>query len=246
MTDGLLLVHAFPLDGRMWEPQLAAFSAGLPALAPHLPGFGGSPRAGDVMTMRAGADRCVQALDAAGVDRAVVCGLSMGGYVAFELWRTARERVAGLVLANTKAEPDSVEGAAGRRALAERLRSEGNGFLVESPPALLSERAAEALRTRVRELIAGQPATSIAAAALGMAERPDSTPDLPGIDAPTLVITSDADALIPADVSAPMSQRIPDAELAVIEGAGHLTSMEAPEAFNHLLVEHVQRCGVGG
>jgi len=99
MTDGLLLVHAFPLDGRMWEPQLAAFSAGIPALAPHLPGFGGSPPAGDVMTMRAGADRCVEALDAAGVDRAVVCGLSMGGYVAFELWRRARHRLAGLVLA---------------------------------------------------------------------------------------------------------------------------------------------------
>src|SRR5687767_5650367 len=105
MTTGLLLIHAFPLDARLWEPQLGSLGARLPLVAPHLPGFGAT-EGPDVLTMRAAADRCVGALDEAGVDTAVVCGLSMGGYVAFELWRTARQRVAALVLANTKAEAD--------------------------------------------------------------------------------------------------------------------------------------------
>ncbi len=243
-TDGLLLIHAFPLDARMWEPQLSAFGQALPVVTPHLPGFGGTPPAGEVMTMAAGAERCLEELDRAGVDRAVVCGLSMGGYVAFELWRRARERFAGLVLANTRAAADTEEGVAARRALAERLRSEGSAFLVENPPALLSESPTVELRGFVRGLIADQTADAIAAATLGMAERPDSTEDLAGIDVPTLVVTSSADALIPADVSSPMASQIPGAILAVIQGAGHLTNLEAPGEFSRLLEEHLERCGL--
>jgi 3-oxoadipate enol-lactonase len=242
VTEGVLLIHAFPLDARMWDPQLAALSDGVPVVAPHLPGFGGTPGAGDVMSMASAAERCLEALDAAEVDRAVVCGLSMGGYVAFELWRRARERFAGMILANTRAGADTEEGAAGRRALADRLLAEGNGFLVESPPPLLSEHANDELRRRVRDLIATQPAASIAAASLGMAERPDSTPDLSGIDVPTLVVTSDGDTLIPPAVTSPMADQIPGAELAVIEGAGHLSNLEAAGAFDELLAHHLERC----
>jgi 3-oxoadipate enol-lactonase len=194
------------------------------------------------MSMASAAERCLEALDAAEVDRAIVCGLSMGGYVAFELWRRARERFAGLILANTRAGADTEEGAAGRRALADRLLAEGSGFLIESPPPLLSERANEGLRRRVRELIAAQPAASIAAAALGMAERPDSTSDLATIDVPTLVVTSDGDTLIPPAATSPMADQIPDAELAVIEGAGHLSNLEAAGAFDELLAHHLERC----
>jgi 3-oxoadipate enol-lactonase len=242
MTEGLLLIHAFPVDARMWEPQLGALGDSVPVVAPHLPGFGGSTPAGDVMTMGAAADRCLEALATAGLDRAVVCGLSMGGYVAFELWRRSRERVVGMVLANTRAGADSEEGVNGRRALAERLVSQGSDFLVEEPPPLLSDGASEDLRQRVREMIAGQPAASIAAASLGMAERPDSTPDLGGIDVPTLVVTSDGDRLIPPDVSSPMADQIPGAELAVIDGAGHLSNLEAAGAFDELLAHHMERC----
>lgn len=242
MTDALLLVHAFPLDARMWEPQLAAFSGAVPLLAPHLPGFGGSDPAGDVMTMRAAADRMLEELDRAAVDRALVCGLSMGGYVAFEVWRRSRERVLGLVLANTRAVADTDEGAAARRGLAERLSAEGNAFLVENPPPLLAEGASREQWAHIRSLIADQPPGAIAAASLGMAERLDSTGDLSGIDVPTLVITSSGDQLIPKDVSTAMAGEIPDAILAVIEGAGHLSNLEAPEEFNSLLEEHVERC----
>jgi pimeloyl-ACP methyl ester carboxylesterase len=159
----------------------------------------------------------------------------MGGYVAFELWRAARPRVAALVLANTKAEPDAPEGAAARRALAERLRTEGHGFMVDEPPPLLREDAPPELRERVTAWIAEQTPRAIAAAALGMAERPDSVPVLPTIDVPTLVITGSADRLIPPDVTAAIAEHVPGAELVRIDGAGHLSNLEAPQAFDTAL-----------
>lgn len=244
MTDGLLLLHAFPVDARMWRPQLDATRERLPIAAPDHPGFGRSADVPDVMTMELAARSAVAALDEARIDRAVVCGLSMGGYVAFELWRRSGDRIAGLVLANTRAGADAPEAAANRRGLAERLLREGKAFFADGPPGLLSDHADDDVRARVRDLIADQPAAAIAAASLGMAERPDSTPDLPGIDVPTLVITSSDDTLIPPDVSAPMAERIPDARLAVIDGAGHLSNLERPDDFTRLLGEHLSRCGL--
>ena len=243
MTDGLLLLHAWPIDARMWERQLAAVPGDLPVAAPHLPGFGDSEAADDVMTMRAAAERALAAMGERGIDRAVVCGLSMGGYVAFEVWRRARERVAGLVLANTRAVADPPEAAAARRALAERLRSEGN-VLAEEPPALLSDGAPEELRARVRGWIEDQSPEAIAAALLGMAERPDSTPDLATIRVPTLVLTSTEDRMIAPEVSAEMAGLIPQGRLQTIEGVGHLSNLEAPEAFDAALLEHLRVCGL--
>jgi pimeloyl-ACP methyl ester carboxylesterase len=240
MTAGLVLIHAFPLDARMWSAQLG----GAHTVAPDLPGFGGTePAEGGVMTMTQAARRCLEAMDAPGLDRAVICGLSMGGYVAFELWRMAPERVAGFVLANTRAGADTPEGAEARRALAGRLRSEGN-VLIDSPPPLLSESPPDGLWDVVKGWIAEQPAEAIAAAALGMAERPDSISDLESIDVPTLVITSEGDMLIPAAVSAPMADQIPGARLSVLGGAGHLSNLEDPNGFSELLAAHLERCGV--
>lgn len=234
MTTGLLLIHAFPLDARMWEPQLGSLGSRIPLVVPHLPGFG-STEGPEVLTMAAAAQACTRALDEAGVDTAVVCGLSMGGYVAFELWRSSRPRVAALVLANTKAEPDTPEAATARRALAERLRTEGHGFLVDQPPPLLREEAPPELLERVRGWIAEQTPDAIAAAALGMAERPDSVPDLPTIDVPTLVITGTLDRLIPPDVTAGIADGVEGAELLRIEDAGHLSNLEASDAFGEAL-----------
>jgi 3-oxoadipate enol-lactonase len=244
MTDGLLLLHAWPIDARMWEPQLGALSGVLPVAAPNLPGFGGADPAGDVMTMGEAADRALAALVERGIDRAVVCGLSMGGYVAFELWRRARERVVGLILANTRAVADPPDAASARRALAERLRSQGNVVAAEPPP-LLSDGAPERLRTLVRGWIEDQAPEAIAAALLGMAERPDSTPDLAAIRVPTLVLTSTEDRMIAPEVSAEMADQIPGGRLQTIEGVGHLSNLEAPDAFGAALREHLTLCGLG-
>jgi len=240
MSDGVLLVHAFPVDARMWEAQRAI---GPTVVAPDLPGFGAAPMGGEVLTMADAAEHCLAAVDAAGLDRVVVCGLSMGGYVTFELWRRAPERIAGLLLANTRAGADTPEAADGRRALAERLRTEGN-VLADAPPPLLAADAPETLQERVRGWVADQAPAAIAAAALGMAERPDSTPDLPGITVPTLVLTSEGDRLIAAEHTTPMADAIPGARLEVLPGVGHLTSVEAPERFSELLRGHAAACGV--
>ncbi|MGH2527428.1 MAG: alpha/beta fold hydrolase [Actinomycetota bacterium] len=243
MPDGILMLHAWPLDARMWEPQLAALPNDVRVVAPNLPGFGDSEPAGAVMTMRTAAERTLSELERAGIDRALVCGLSMGGYVAFELWRRSPDRVLGLVLANTRAVDDTPDGADKRRALAERLRAEGN-VLADEPPPLLADDAPAELFERVRAWIADQTPEAIAAAALGMAERPDSTRDLATIDVPTLVITSTADRLIPPDVSSAMAEEIAGAELHVIDGAGHLSNLEAPGEFDRLLLQHVRACGL--
>ena len=239
MTDGLVLIHAFPLDARMWEAQ----RLGSRTIAPDLPGFGMAPLGGPTMTMADAAARCLQAADTAGLGRFVVCGLSMGGYVAFELWRTARQRIVGLVLANTRAAADTPEAAEGRRDLAARLRAEGN-ILPVAPPPLLAADAPMRLQERVRGWIADQSAEAIAAAAEGLAARADSTPDLPGIDVPTLVITGEGDRLIPPEVSSPMAEAIPGARLEIVPAVGHLSNVEAPDRFTRLLRGHLAACGV--
>jgi pimeloyl-ACP methyl ester carboxylesterase len=183
-------------------------------------------------------------MDAAGIDKAVVVGLSMGGYAALAFWRAHPDRVAGLVLANTRSGADDEAGQQRRKDLAQRLHAEGNGFLVESPPPLLSASAPESLWNRVKDIIRRQPANAIASASLGMGQRPDYTGDLAGVNVPTLVITAAGDTLIPAAASTPMASQVPGARLETIENAGHLSNLEAPEEFNRLLRSHLQASGV--
>jgi 3-oxoadipate enol-lactonase len=237
----LLLIHAFPVDARMWDQQVADLSEEHQVLAPSLPGFGGAPPAGDVLTMDAAADAAAGELEGAGAERAVVAGLSMGGYVAFSLWRRHRDRVAGLLLVNTKAEPDDEAGKERRRGVAQKARQEGSAAIADAPPPLLSEAADPALWDRVKEMIRRQPGESIAAASLGMADRPDSRPILGEIDVPTTVLTSSGDTLIPPDVTAPMAEAIPTAELVTLQNAGHLSNLEDPTGFTNALRSLIAR-----
>jgi len=240
-ADGIILIHAFPMDASMWSLQVKALRGETKVVAVNLPGFGGTASAGDVMTMAAAAAKVASAASRAGIARAMVCGLSMGGYVALELLRQQPELVAGLVLANTRADSDDVAAKERRAGLASRLRSEGNGFMVESPPPLLSEAAPGVLWRRVKDVIARQPAASIAAAALGMAERADSTADLARIKAPTLVISATGDTLIAPAITKNIADGIEGSRYEAIEGAGHLSNLEAPERFNELLAAHWRR-----
>jgi 3-oxoadipate enol-lactonase len=239
----LLLVHAFPVDASMWKGQVESLGDEHQVLAPSLPGFGGTPPVGEVMTMDAAADFLAGELDRADQATAVVCGLSMGGYVAFSLWRRHRDRVAGLVLANTRAEPDDDAGRERRRGVAEKARSGGSEAIAESPPPLLSENAPDDLWDRVRAMIRAQPGEAIAAASLGMAERPDSRPILGEIDVPTAVLTASGDTLIPPEVSSSMADAIPEADLVALEEAGHLSNLEDPQGFNTAVRAVLSRAG---
>jgi pimeloyl-ACP methyl ester carboxylesterase len=245
MPDGVLLLHAFPLDHTMWAPQVDELSRVTTVVTPDFPGFGGS-KLGASPSMDLAADVAAEALRAAGVDRAVVCGLSMGGYVALAFWRRHRELVAGLVLANTRAGADTEAAKENRRALAARLRREGQQFLANDPPPLLSQYAPGELLAWVKDTIASQPAEAIAAASAAMANRPDSSGELAGITVPTLVISSAGDTLIPPDATRPIADATPNARFELLARVGHLSNMEAPEAFNDLLRQHLVRVGFIG
>jgi len=239
----LLLVHAFPVDAGMWDDQISELSGDAHVLAPSLPGFGGTPAAGDVLTMDAAADFLAGELDRAGAEKAVVCGLSMGGYIAFSLWRRHRDRVAGLALADTRAEPDDEAGKEKRRGLAAKVRGEGSEPVAEAPPPLLSENADPALWDRVKQMIRRQSGEAIAAAALGMAERPDSLPILGEIDVPTTVIVGGGDTLTPPEMSETIAKGIVGSELITLEGAGHLSNLQDPEGFTGALRDLLGRSG---
>lgn len=243
MADGLILIHAFPLDSSMFDRQFDAFIDRTRVLAPNLPGFGASEPEGEVMTMDEAADRVVEEMDRAGIDQAAVAGVSIGGYVAFSLWRRHRDRIGGLLLADTRPEPDDEAGVERRRAVAQLMREKGTEALVEAPPPLLSENAPQELWDEVKAIIAKQPALSIAAAALGMAERPDSTPILAEIDVPTICVVGSEDPITTPEVVRNMAGAI-GADLVEIAGAGHLSNMEAPEEFNRALDDLLQRCGL--
>jgi 3-oxoadipate enol-lactonase len=228
----LVLVHAFPVDASMWDEQIAALKGEVDrVVAPNLPGFGGTPGVGDVMTMEAAADHVVAEMDRAGIDRAVVVGVSMGGYVAFAMWARNRDRFAALGLGDSRAEPDDDAGRERRRQVAEKARSEGSEAIAAAPPPLLTEDADPELWDRVKESIRRQPGESIAAASLGLGERADARPLLPGVDVPTTVIVGSADTLTPPSMSRSMSEAIPGADLVVLEGAGHLSNLEDPQGF---------------
>ena len=233
--DPLLLVHAFPLTADLWRPQIDAPPAGWRLIAPDLRGFGEASGASPARSVDDHAADLVQLLDALSIERVVVGGLSMGGYIAFALWRRAPERIRGLVLADTRAEPDTDEARAGRRAMQREVREKGAAAVADRMvPRLLG--AAAQRRTGlvecVRRMVEGASPEAIVDALECLMTRPDSVPTLATITCPTLVVVGDEDEITPPASARSLSAAIAGARLAVIPGAGHLCSLEQPEAFN--------------
>ncbi len=239
-----MFLHAYPLNASMWDAQLEAVrGAGWPVIAPDFPGFGIAPQRGE-HTLEAFADIAITALDEAGRDRAVIVGLSMGGYAALRLLERAPERIAGLVLCDTRAGADAPEAAHKRLEAAERVEREGTGWIADAMlPNLVATSASDAVKNTVRGLIARASAPGVAGAQRAMAARPDSRPLLSGVRVPTLVLVGSADALTPLAESVLMADAIPDARLEVIPNAGHLSNLERPEAFNRALLGFLRENG---
>lgn len=234
----VVFLHAFPLNAAMWDGQVRAL-APRRVLAPHFPGFGGRPP-GEA-TLDAFARAALSDMDAAGIGRAVVVGLSMGGYTAFRLHALVPERVAGLVLADTRAVADDEAGQARRAAQAARARREGVGWLADAMlPALLGEttrRERPAVVERVRGLVAQADAEGVARALEAMGARPDSLPRLGEIRVPVLALVGEEDTLTPPSESRRIAEGVRDGKLVVLPRAGHLANLEAPEAFDAALAE---------
>ena len=238
----LVLLHGFPLNADMWEPQQRALPGGWRLIAPHFRGFGGSARIPDTTpeeqrSVDDYAADVIGLLDTLRVDRAVIGGLSMGGYAAFALFRRAPGRFRGLILADTRPQPDSNDARTGRMKMIELARREGPRAIAEEmlPRLIGPGNRRPDLENRVRSMAETNTIAGLTGALARMMRRPDSTSMLGTIACPTLVIVGSDDVLTPPPVAREMQRQMPKAELEIIEGAGHLPNLEQPEAFNGVL-----------
>lgn len=227
----VVLLHAFPMSADMWRPQLERAPTGWRFVAPDM-------RGATVDEMAAGVLRLLDHLD---IERAVIGGLSMGGYVTFAAYRLAPERFSGMLLANTRATADTPQARDGREKMIALARERGSAAIAaEMLPKLLG-RTTQAERPEVqafvRQIAESRPPEAIVEALGAMLQRPDSTPGLDLVSSATLVIAAEEDTLIPAAEIEAMQLRIPRSRLVVLHRAGHLSNLEAPDEFSRALAD---------
>jgi pimeloyl-ACP methyl ester carboxylesterase len=236
----VVLLHAFPLSSAMWLDQREALSGAYRVIAPDLRGFGGSPLGTDEPSLDRMADDVAAVLDSRALDRVVLGGLSMGGYVAMSFLRRHADRLLALVLAGTKAGPDPDAARANRERIAATVLAEGSPrVLVDDVlPGLVGDttkaRRSDVLM-RLRALVQAAPPPAAAWAQRAMAAREESFSALATARVPALVIVGEEDGLSPPSEAEAMVAALPDARLVRLERAGHLCAMERPQAFTAAL-----------
>lgn len=234
----VVLLHGFPHDRTLWAPQLASPAPGFRYIAPDLPGFGDSVQLADP-SLDAWADWVATLLDALAIDRAVIAGLSMGGYLAFAFWRRHPGRVLALVLADTRPGADSDAARGKRREMQSLVIAEGPGAIADRMITGMVGKTARVERpAAVATIDAVMRRASVGGITDGLQaliDREDSTATLATITVPTLVLCGEEDALTPVAESRAMAAAIAGSRLALIPGAGHVSNIEAPEVFNALL-----------
>ena len=233
----VLFLHAFPLNRSMWSGEMKTLlkEERYRLVSLDWRGFGESDITADVSTMETFADDVAGLMDTLGMQDAVLCGLSMGGYATFAFLRKYPQRVKGLILADTRPGADTAEARANRENVARIAEEQGTEAIADlQVPKLLSAYTLQhhqEVETRVRQMIAAATPQGIAEASRGMALRADSTDLLAGMTCPTLVIVGQQDGLTPPEVAQDYAAQIPNAQLVVISQAGHLSNLEQPEAF---------------
>jgi pimeloyl-ACP methyl ester carboxylesterase len=241
----LLLLHAFPLNRQQWQQQgqgwATTFSGSVVAL--DLLGFGESGIETGPTTIDVMAEYVFSAMDTLHIERCAVCGLSMGGYVAFAMLRQQPERIAGLVLADTRDTADTPAQRQAREATAHFVEQNGVAALFDRDvPRLFGQTTRDThpeIIQRGREIAALNNDIGVAAASLGMALRPDAADLLPKISCPSLVLIGDQDAIVPQDEARAMASAIPNARFEVVPGAGHLSNMEQAVRFGDIVARFV-------
>lgn len=234
----VVLIHAFPLNAALWRPQTERAPTGWRFITPDLPGFGRS-RLEPAKSMEEIAKAVLEVLDAERIERAVIGGMSMGGYVTFALYRLAPERFSGMILADTRATADNDQQREARQKMMASVRANGPSAVAdEMLPKLLgatSHRERPELAAAVRAMIERHSREAIAGAVEAMMRRPDSRPLLADIDVPTLVLCGEEDVLTPPADSEALHAGISGSRLSLIEKAGHLSNIEAPDRFSFAL-----------
>jgi len=235
----VLLIHAFPVNADMWRPQLERVPEGWRYIAPDVRGFGPEAAPAGSFTLDDVAADLAALLDHLKLDRAVIGGLSMGGYITMALLRRSPERFDGIILADTRAEADTPEGLAGRRQMIDLVRAKGAGAVADQMlPKLLSASAREhqpELVASVRRMIASTSAEALAAALEAMMGRPDSSADLSRVNCPALVLVGADDEVTPEASARAIEKRIERSRVVVLPAAGHLSNLESPDAFSRAL-----------
>lgn len=241
----LVLLHGFPVDHRMWSDVAAALPGEPTVVAVDLPGLGQSPLGSEVPSIEAAADATAESLRAAGVSRAVVAGLSMGGYVALALAERHPDLVAGLGLVDTKSTADSAEARANRLRIADRVTSEQTVDAVLGMPGVLlgetSKAARKHLTSRLEEWIRSQRATGVAWSQRAMASRPDRTHVLESFGGPVAIVVGEEDQVTPVAEAEHMASAAPHAQLVQVQGAGHMSAVEDPAAVADALADLLAR-----
>lgn len=243
-TGVIVFVHGYPLNLSMWRYQLDYFSITHRCIAPDLRGFGGSkhlnqPLPADQWTMDVFADDIIALLDHLRLDKAHICGLSMGGYIAFALWRKHPQRVRRLILADTKATADSDEARANRYKQAEMVKAKGATALADVMlPKLIAPDNLDKIGNEVRYMIESTDVPTIIGTLHALAERPDSSTTLAEITVPTLIVVGEKDEITPLSDADFMRDYIDSSRgLAVIPNAGHMSPLENPDAFNEAVAK---------
>jgi 3-oxoadipate enol-lactonase len=233
----IIFLHAFPLNRSMWTGLTTALLSEprFRLVTFDWPGFGESNLHDRVSTMEQFADDVAALMDMLGMQQAVLCGLSMGGYVAFAFLRKYPQRVKALILADTRPGADSEEAKANREQVARLVEEQGvDAFADLQIPKLLAEYTRQhhpEIEVRVRQMFNIATPEGIAAASRGMAQRADATDLLAAITCPTLVVVGANDSLTPPAVAQAYARDIPGAQVAVVPLAGHLSNLEQPDAF---------------
>lgn len=238
----LVLVHGFPHNRTLWAPQAQGLVDRARCIAVDLRGFG-ETAASPPFGMDRYADDVIGVMDRLRIQRAVIAGLSMGGYVAFAAWRRHRDRVRGLILASTRPGADAPAAIEKRRAMIQLAKDRGTGAVADGMmPGMVGKTTREKnpdVVEAVRTMCASASVAGVVGALEAMMARPDSTPTLSTIDVPTLVVAGDEDALIPVSEARAMHEVIRGSRLDVIAGAGHVVNVERPAAFNHVVSEYL-------
>jgi len=242
----LVLLHAFPLDGRMWGPQ-EPLADHVRLIVPDLRGFGDSsgPGPADVEQL---ADDTVALLDALHVrEPAVVCGCSMGGYVAQHVAARHPDRVRAVVLVDTKLEADTPEARAARADLAGQVERLGQEVVATAmvprllaPPGPAPEPGRAGIEEALRTMIQRQPVGTIRAALAALAARPDMTERMRHMRAPTLLVVGERDTITPPDCLRRAEKIMPAARLLIVPRAGHMVPLEAAAVFNAAVLEFLR------
>jgi len=241
----LVLLHGFPLDGRVWDAQRKSLSDRFRVVAPDLRGFGKSAPATAPFTMESLADDVHALLAEIGALPCVLGGLSMGGYVALAYVKKYPGDLKGLALVDTRAEGDPPEGKEARAKMIELVKSKGPPAVADQMmPKLIAPDAMNnkpALVKELRTILEACPAKTIEYALMAMRDRPDRTEDLSSIAVPTTIIVGDQDAITPPAMSEKMNKLIPRSRLVIVKGSGHMSCMEQPEQVNRALAGFAQQ-----